>query len=311
MEQIRRLCQVPSISCGVIHEGQVIFDGGIGFGKNDSKDETPDPKSLYTLSSLSKTFVTAAFGILVHEQRIAWDDPVNKHLPEFVPKDPDVANATFNEVLHHSSGLDNPVVNLVGPYGKVIAAQKDFVHVLNDTPTSRDGNSFHDQWVYSNVAHGLVTLVIEKVSHMSFAQFVQTKILDPLGMKHTAVTESRVAEIANVAQSYVQLDSGKWEKIDHEWTRGDNAPILGMIGIRSSIKDMLIFVSAIMDSYSKSASNKSKARLKADTWSTNLFELLADVEENPLKELGAIIDGSYWWKPCDDEFNHTYRHHLP
>lgn len=41
--------------------------------------------------------------------------------------------------------------------------------------------------VYSNVGFGLLGLVIERASGVSFAQYMQDAIIKPLGLKHTSV----------------------------------------------------------------------------------------------------------------------------
>lgn len=200
--------------------------------------QAPDGDTIYTLCSISKTFVSAALGILVDQGKMDWADPVAKHLPDFRTADdsPTAKEATFNDFLRHTSGLADPVVTLLAPNGKVLVPQNDLLGVVYDTPTmDAEGKPyFNSTWKYSNVAYGLLTLVIEKLSGVSYATFIQDNILTPLGMDHTAISEAQVKGSNNVAQSYAELSDGTWHKLDHEWTSEKNSPILGMIGIRSS-----------------------------------------------------------------------------
>lgn len=245
-EKIRSLCRVPAISIGVLHNGKLVCTDSVGLRDMDTAQQ-PDGDTIYTLCSISKTFVSAALGILVDQGKMEWDDPVGKYLPGFRTDggDPTVAEkATFNDFLRHSSGLADPVVTLLGPNGTVLVPQSDLINVVNETPTTdAEGKPyFNNTWKYSNVAYGLLTLVVEKLSGVSYAQFIQDNILTPLRMDHTAVSEEQVTNSNNIAKSYAKLSDGSWHKLEHEWTSEKNSPILGMIGIRSSGKFDIQFV---------------------------------------------------------------------
>lgn len=237
VEKLRPLCRVPAISIGILHHGKVVFTDSVGARDVDT-GEAPDGDTIYTLCSVSKTFVSAALGILVDQGKMEWTDTVGRYLPEFrTPDDPQIAeDATFNDFLRHSSGLADPVVTMLGPKGTVLVPQHDFLGVVNQTPTKdSEGHSYFNRtWKYSNVAYGLLTLVIERISGVSYAKFVQDHILTPLEMHNTAISEEQLQNSNNVANPYVKLSDGSWHKLDHEWTSEKNSPFLGMIGIRSS-----------------------------------------------------------------------------
>jgi len=290
---------VGSISIGILHEGEVLFTGSTGYRDVD-KEEKPDPHTLYTLCSICKSFVAAAVGILVDRGSCQWTDPVGPYLPEFKPKgDPRVASeATFNDFLRHSGGLANPVVTILGPEGKVLVPEKDFINVLNETPTGseRFGPFFNASWEYSNVAYGLVALVIERISGKRYADFVSEEILKPLGMNDTVVYKSQVATSSNLARPYVRLSDGLWLKQpEHEWTDDLNSPILAMFGIRSSVKDLLIWCAATLDAHWGDPS-KPLAVLFGAT--------------NPLKEVGSIVDDYYWSRPNKDDIQNPCNYYL-
>lgn len=299
---VKSLCRVPSISIGILHEGEVVFTGGVG-ERDVSSHELVNEETMCTLCSISKTFVSAAIGILVDEGKLQWTDPVGQYLPGFKPLgDSRVAEeATFNDFLRHSSGLANPVVTILGPSGKVIVPQKDFISVANQTPTDYEGKQrFNQSWMYSNLGYGLMTLVIERVTGASFAQFVQDRILNPLGMTFTAVGESQVTSMENKAAPYAHISDGTWHKLDHEWTSDKNSPVLGMVGIRSSVKDMLRWSAAVIDAFERAKAGDSGKPMKA----------LSDMKENPLKEMDSILDDYWWGRPHYDPFQNESRYHL-
>ncbi|KAI1407504.1 beta-lactamase/transpeptidase-like protein [Hypoxylon sp. FL1857] len=299
IEKIRNECGVGSISVGVLHRGTVVFTGSVGY-RDVHTMEKPDTRTLYTLCSISKSFIAAAIGILVYRGKCKWTDPVGRYLPEFKPKgDIRVATeATFKDFLRHSGGLANPVVTLLGPDGKVLVPEEDFIKVLNDTPTGNErfGPYYNRTWEYSNVSHGLLALIIERLSGVRYADFVSEEILKPLGMNDTAVYKSQLSG-ANVAHSFVRLSDGSWFKQpDHEWTNELNTPVLSIVGIRSSIKDLLIWCAATLDAQWGPAS---------DPLST-----LNNITTNPLKQVNSILNGDYWTRPNADDLKNPCNYHL-
>ena len=104
IDEIKTQCKVASISIGVLHEGKAIFRKS--FGYRDVKNELlADSNSMYMLASLSKNFLVASVGILVHEGKLKWEDPVSVHVPDFNPKDdPRIREkANFIDILDRKS----------------------------------------------------------------------------------------------------------------------------------------------------------------------------------------------------------------
>ncbi|KAL9097431.1 MAG: hypothetical protein Q9165_000327 [Trypethelium subeluteriae] len=258
----------------------------------------PDADTLYMLCSISKLFVVACVGILVDEGKLDWNRPVSEFLPGFETANNSKISesATFVDILRHTAGLSNPVVSILGPYGKVLLHEKDFMEAVNDAPA----NTGDWTWEYSNIGYGIVAMVIQHVSGMRYSQFLRAKILEPLGMHSTAVTEEEVKRSTNIAFPYVQLENDAWEKLDYEWTSENNTPVLAAFGVRSSVNDLLIFCAATM-----AAEN---AESKQETLPN--LEILRNIMSNPLKYMAGIRNGAYWTRPHDDQFQTTSQFHL-
>jgi CubicO group peptidase (beta-lactamase class C family) len=290
ISEIRRRCRVASITVGVLHEGETVFTKG--FGYRDVENELPaDEDSLYMLASVSKSFLAAAVGILVHDEKLKWTDPIRKYVPEFNPHgDQRIGKeANFIHILRHSGGLSNPVVSVLGPHGTVLLPSNDFIELVNVAPTGNEGhNYFEESWQYSNVGYGLVAKAVEAISGMRYAGFIQKRILEPLGLRRTVVTESDVSNDENIAFPYVQLKDGTWKKLSHEWTSEHNTPILAAFGKRSSVKDLLLWCAATMWA---EVGDRGDAKPG----------ILRTVERNPLKEMRKIRTGS-WTRPHNDRF---------
>ncbi|KAI1859459.1 hypothetical protein JX265_010462 [Neoarthrinium moseri] len=299
IEKIRELCKVSSICYAVFHRGHFL-DGSVGLCDRENS-RSPDRHTLYTLCSISKTFVAACIGILVEERKVEWTDTLEKLLPEYLPPGDDKrvsTEATLNDFFRHSSGLGNPVVTWLGPKGKVLVAEKGFIELLNDTPVG----PFRSHWEYSNIGIGMMALIVQKVSGQRFADFLRERILRPLGMDDTAVSKSDVLESCNTAHPYVQLGDAKWVKVEHEWTSEDHTPILGMIGIRSSVKDLTIWGIATMAAQKYTPFESSRQEIEVPFSKSPI--------QNPLRQMRAILDDWYWTRPHEDPHQNTSQYHL-
>lgn len=296
------LCGVGSITFAVMHHGRSIFTDHVGYRDVCTKEE-PDARTLHTLCSIAKSFVVVAFAILVDRGECKFTDPVGSYLPEFKAKGDILVSseANFFDFFRHSGGLDNPVVTLLGPGGKVLVPEEDFINLLNDTPTGNHiaGTYYNRHWVYSNVAYGLVAMVIERISGKRYSDFVWEEILEPLNMLDTAVSRSHLAERkGNIAQPFVRLSDGTWcKQPEHEWTDERNTPVLAIIGIRSSVNDLMIWSAAFMD---------------ALNGGSEPMAVLSSIRRNPLssKRVLSILNGPSWSRPNPDDPENRCSYHL-
>ena len=288
--QLTRMCGSPSTSVGVLHQGRVVLAESVG-QRDASPLNAASQDSVYLLGSLSKAFVAAAIGILVDEGKMEWTDLVSKHVPDFHPiGDPRItAEADFIDLLRHSSGLVNPVVQVLGPHGIIISREDKFMDMVNQAPTSDDdGQCFNRVWEYSNISYGIAAVAVEHVSGIRFADFLKTRILVPLGMAQTAVTEEDVNSCGTLADGYALLDDGTFVQVPVEWTSETHTSVLAPYGIRSSVHDVLIWCAAWL-----SAEEHGMTRERP--------EALRSVLSNPLRQVPRILKPA-WMRPFEDPY---------
>ncbi|KAI9659508.1 MAG: hypothetical protein M1821_001766 [Bathelium mastoideum] len=301
VEEIRTQCRVSSISAGIVHEGAVLHTYSTGMSNREYGKQS-DADTMYMLCSISKLFVPASVGILVDEGKLKWDDPVSKYLPGFTTaKYPKIGKqATFVDVLRHSAGLSNPVVSVIGPFGKVLLPEENFLEAVDDAPMEKHlQETGQYTWEYSNIGYGIIAMAVQRVSGVRYSAFLKERVLEPLGMHNTAVDEKQVLESTNVADPYVQLENGTWQSLKWEWTSASNTPVLACFGMRSSINDLLIFCAAVM-----------AAEQRDTEASPHKVKLLKNIAYNPLKGMREIRDGAFWTRPHDDPYQTTSQFYL-
>ncbi len=162
----------------VIKNGRSILHEGYGW--RDREAESPMlPGGVFCVRSMTKPLIGVAIAMLIEDRLIAIDDPVAEYLPEF-----DVEGQrriTIRNLLQHTSGLPMSLI-----VGKDLMSLGDIANVAAmgasielDFPA---GSAFQ----YSDQGTDTLTAVIAKVSGMPAAEFLQTRLLDPLGMTSSA-----------------------------------------------------------------------------------------------------------------------------
>jgi D-alanyl-D-alanine carboxypeptidase len=137
--------------------------------------------TLFSIGSISKTFVAATLGRLAQRGTIGLDDPLSKYLPDY----PNAANISLRQMLNHTSGIKDPFDDqdmaaaiLANP-----ATPWTTTQVLSwiGRPYFAPGTGYH----YSNSNFILLGEVIEKATGQSLASLVRSEFLTPLGLGHT------------------------------------------------------------------------------------------------------------------------------
>lgn len=163
--------------------GKIIFEKYAGL-TNISEGNSIDTSTSFHLASISKTFTAMAILKLKEMLLLNLDDPVNNYLQGFPYN-----NITIRYLLNHRSGLPN-YVHFVERLGwdtqKNLTNEDLFQLIVNNAKRLSLGkpDSYFD---YCNTNYALLALVIEKVSKLSYAEFLKIHFFEPLGMKNSFV----------------------------------------------------------------------------------------------------------------------------
>jgi CubicO group peptidase (beta-lactamase class C family) len=206
-------------------------------------------QDLFWLASMTKSITATALMMLVDEGKVNIADPVEKYLPEFkgqcvaAGKDTGPAHAprhpiTIREILSHTSGL----VLASDPSLKNTYVLKDNVAKLAAAPLRQEpGTKFE----YNNSGFDTAGRIIEVVSGLAYADFMQRRLFDPLGMQDTtfwptAEQAQRLARSARftadkTALEEVKLDKGLSQAVIDKLGQGVTAPpaLLADFGVGS------------------------------------------------------------------------------
>ncbi|MDW5289607.1 serine hydrolase [Formosa sp. PL04] len=225
------LKQDVGIAIAVVKDGKIIHSKGYGVKSLSTKAKV-DENTLFSIASNSKAFTSAALAILVDEGKLSWDDYVIDYIPEFKMYDDYVtANFTIIDLLTHRSGLglgagDLMIFPGVGDF-TIDDVLKSFQY---QTPTS----AFRTKYDYDNLLYLVAGEVVFRVSGTSWADFVQTRIFNPLGMNNSVPLGNRLKSDANVAMPYSSYNNKIVEVAPY-----NGGELVGAAGgINASVKDL-------------------------------------------------------------------------
>ncbi len=173
---VLRTSGVPSASVAVVQHGQVVYAKAYGLAELGSrKPATTDMR--YAVGSISKQFTAAAVLLLQQEGKLNIDDPVGKYVSGLSRGN----EVTVREILSHTSGYQDfwPQDYLMAPMRENVTPKQIMGRWASQPLDFEPGT----RWQYSNTGFVLAAMIVEKASGMPFFQFVQTRLLDPVGMK--------------------------------------------------------------------------------------------------------------------------------
>jgi CubicO group peptidase (beta-lactamase class C family) len=165
----------------VAKNDKILSDNPVGyadFRKKKSINET----SVFQLASVSKQFTAAAIMLLHERNQIKLTDTINQYYPDFPYED-----VTIKNLLNHTAGLpkyfwitEHKWQNKKAPTN---SEMMDLLESSNVLRFFKPGRNFD----YSNTGYAVLASVVEKVSGISFSDFMQQNIFEPLGMKNSFV----------------------------------------------------------------------------------------------------------------------------
>jgi CubicO group peptidase (beta-lactamase class C family) len=183
---------LPGAVVVIGHDGKTVFDQAYGTRKiagESGLDGSPSPEepmtedTIFDMASLTKSLATATAVMQLYEQgKVAFDDAVQKYLPDFNPtNDPQRAEVTLRMLLTHTSGLVGEI-DLRDPWGLDGADKSEGFHrALTKPLEASPGGGFR----YSDINFILLQAILEKITGEPEDVYVQQNVFAPLGMKDT------------------------------------------------------------------------------------------------------------------------------
>ncbi len=171
----------PALSVAVVKDGRAILTRGYGVKAMD-RPERADERTLFAVASNTKAVTCAALAILVDEGKVKWDAPVRDYLPEFSLSKPELNDlVTVRDLVSHRIGFGLGAGDLLF-WPNSDRTRAEIMAAVAHVPIE---DQFRARYHYCNLMFIVAGEVVAAASGMSWEAFVQTRILDRLGMADT------------------------------------------------------------------------------------------------------------------------------
>jgi CubicO group peptidase (beta-lactamase class C family) len=221
-------------------------------GKTDrAADRKMRTDDLFWIASMTKPITSVCIAILADDGKLSFDDPLAKHLPEFAgvmvnengqtvkPSRP----VTLRDVMTHTSGIGE--LNNRDPHLTLAETSRRISQrLLRFQPGSR--------WAYSTAGMDVLGRVVEAAGGMPFEEFLQKRVLDPLGMKDTSFwiaprDQSRWAHSYRWNGQTSTLEETTIQYLYSTAVTDRERPPLGGSGLFSTAEDMARFYQMMLN----------------------------------------------------------------
>ncbi len=238
--------KVPGVGIAVVNNGKIEWSTGYGHITNDPKSARIDEKTLFQAGSISKPITAFGALLLVQQGRISLDADVNLYLKRWkVPENEftKTEKVTLRRLLSHTAGTNVqgfPGYSLQASIPTIIEILQGKKPIVNTDPIiviSKPGSEVK----YSGGGTTIVQLLIEDVTGEHFDDWMQSKVLEPLGMLESTFKQPLPQTYADHAahghhQNGVPVE-GKWH----------NYPEMAAAGLWSTPKDLAKFIIYIQE----------------------------------------------------------------
>lgn len=218
--------KTPGFALAIVHKGAVIHCKG--YGVRDMEQNLPvTPETLFAIGSCSKAFTGTTVGLLVDDGKLDWDTPVRRYMPDFKMYDPAASDGmTALDLLSHRSGLPRHDFMWYGsPFTRAeLLARLEYL---------KPNKPFRYRWEYQNLMFMTAGILVERVSGMTWEDFVRQRIFMPLGMNASNLSVIDSEKSDNAARPYAE-QGGEVKRIPYR----NIDPVAPAGSINSNLIDM-------------------------------------------------------------------------
>jgi len=225
--------KTPGVAVGIMEEG--VFREYF-YGEANLDSEAPvDHNTIFNVASLSKMVTAIAVMQLVDSGKVELDQPINSYLNTYKVKSNEynVDQVTIRRILNHTAGLSGEF----GPGFSRADTLLPLVSILDGQSEKRQSLRVvyepGSKSSYSNLGFGLLQLLIEEITGLSFQDYIESHIFGPLGMKHSSFEDPMHLDSTHMATPYTYL----LEPMEPE-----RFVVVAAAGLYTSLKDLEIMM---------------------------------------------------------------------
>ncbi len=196
--------RVPGAAWAIVRDGEIVHAAGHGVRSLD--DQRPvTPETTFRIASVSKTFAAQLTAQLVAEDKLHWNDPIQRFVPQFTLARPEHAQRlTLAHLLGQSAGI------VPNAYDNLLNAGRSLDQILPQfgkvEPMCPPGECYS----YQNVLFSLIEPAIESTTGQGYAELLRERVFEPLEMQQASVGLDGFRASGNRASPHVKVSRSRW-----------------------------------------------------------------------------------------------------
>ncbi len=240
---------VPGVSIAVVSWGRIAWAGGYGNITHDQTSRLVDRHTLFQAGSISKPITAFGALLLVQQGKIDLDADVNSYLRSWkVPENEhtQTEKVTLRRLLSHTAGTSVhgfPGYASSSQVPSTIAVLDGIAPLVNTAPV-RVVHKPGTKYQYSGGGTTIVQLLIEEITGEPFDAWMQTNVLDPLGMSES--TFSQPFSFSHAERAAYGHSKGK--KVDGNWHIYPEKAAAGLWTTPTDLAKFLLHIQAALKS---------------------------------------------------------------
>lgn len=173
---------VPGATIALVKEDKVLTAKGYGFADMEKQIPVSPDKTLFHVGAISKLFTATAIMQLSEQRRLNLNDDVNNYLQGFQLEKTYPQPVTFANLLTHTAGFDERNIGTAARKISEVVSLEQYLKQRMPPRVLPPGKAIH----YSDHGIALAGYLVEIISGLPFAQYINDNILHPLGMYHSS-----------------------------------------------------------------------------------------------------------------------------
>ncbi len=169
---------LPGVSVAVGIGDAIVWAEGFGWTNIESRT-TVTPDTRFRIGTASTALTSAAAGLLLEQERLSLDQPIQTHVPEFPQKQWPV---TLRQLMGHLAGLPSDGGDESPLYEPTCDRPVDALQYFADRSLRFEPGT---EYRVSNFGWIVVSAAIEAAADEPFGAFMRKHIFDPIGMDAT------------------------------------------------------------------------------------------------------------------------------
>ena len=184
--------QIPGVALGISHRGRLLTQRAYGFASVQN-DAPVTPKTRFEIASITKPITAVGIMLLVQDGKLELDSSISRYLGDAPVH---WRSVTVRHLLNHTSGLAPIGHGWVEAEGKTgddlaVVLSRDRTTAMEYRLALKEKLWFEPgtNWAYSDLGYFLLGVITERVSGMSWREFMRHRIFGPLGMADTYILD--------------------------------------------------------------------------------------------------------------------------